>query len=176
MFLPISIFGGNMKRKVSGKNILIGILAIVLLISIGFNVYFLLSDENYDSMVNYLREPQQIRILETGILQNHLEFRPGTEYEIAYDFQNEEYPILLEKYDLERIAGEGTELERALNLMNEFGPRLFHQGDFGNTVEMNALSLLEYSLDKSDCGINCRNKAQILNEMCLALGIYARKV
>ncbi len=149
---------------------------LVLLISIGFNVYFLLSDENYDSMVNYLREPRQIRILETGILQNHLEFRHGTDYEIAYHFQNEEYPILLEKYDLERIAGEGTELERALNLMNEFGPRLSHQGDFDNTVEMNALSLLEYSLDKSDCGINCRNKAQILNEMCLALGIYARKV
>ena len=165
-----------MKRKVNGKNILIGGLVLVLLISIGFNVYFLVSDENYDAMVNYLRDPGQIRIVETGILQNHLEFRPGTDYEITYDFENEEYPVLIEQYDLERIAGEGTELERALNLMNEFGPRLFHQGDFGNTVEMNALSLLEYSLDKSDCGINCRNKAQILNEMCLALGIYARKV
>ena len=41
---------------------------------------------------------------------------------------------------------------------------------------MNALALLEYSLDKKGNGINCLSKAQILNEMCLALGIYARKV
>lgn len=165
-----------MKRNINGKKILIGILVLILLISIGMNIYFLASDENYDPMVNYLRDPWQIRIVETGILQNHLEFRPGTDYEITYDFENEEYPILMEQYDLEKLAGEGSEFEQAFNLMNEFGPRLSHQGDFGNTVEMNALSLLEYSLDRPDCGINCRNKAQILNEMCLALGIYARKV
>lgn len=38
------------------------------------------------------------------------------------------------------------------------------------------LALLAYSLDNNSHGINCRSKAQILNEMCLALGIYARKV
>ena len=34
----------------------------------------------------------------------------------------------------------------------------------------------KYSLDNKKQGINCRNKAQILNEMCLSLGIYSRKV
>jgi hypothetical protein len=41
---------------------------------------------------------------------------------------------------------------------------------------LKALSLLEYSLDNKGNGINCRCKAQILNEMCLSLGIYTRKV
>lgn len=41
---------------------------------------------------------------------------------------------------------------------------------------MNALDLLDYSLDNPKHGISCRSKAQILNEMCLVLGIYSRKV
>lgn len=45
-----------------------------------------------------------------------------------------------------------------------------------NSVEMTALSLLEYGLDQPERGINCRCKAQILNEMLLALGVYSRKV
>ena len=35
---------------------------------------------------------------------------------------------------------------------------------------------LDYSLDKPEQGINCLNKAKILEEVCLALGIYARRV
>ena len=38
------------------------------------------------------------------------------------------------------------------------------------------MALLEYSLNNKNHGINCRSKAQILNEMCLSLGIYSRKV
>ncbi|MBQ8913705.1 MAG: transglutaminase domain-containing protein, partial [Lachnospiraceae bacterium] len=93
-----------------------------------------------------------------------------------YDFDNAEYKELLEKYDLANIAKDGSEFNKAKNLMNEFAPRLKHKSDYDNHVDMNAISLLEYSLDNNNHGINCRNKAQILNEMCLALGIYSRKV
>ncbi|MGN1188902.1 MAG: hypothetical protein ACI4SL_00735, partial [Candidatus Ornithospirochaeta sp.] len=37
-------------------------------------------------------------------------------------------------------------------------------------------AILEYSLDNKKNGINCRNKAQIFNEMMLSLSIYSRKV
>ena len=60
--------------------------------------------------------------------------------------------------------------------MDEYAPRLTHKSNYDNSVDMNALSLLKHSLDNESHGINCRNKAQILNEMCLALGIYSRKV
>ena len=48
-------------------------------------------------------------------------------------------------------------------------------GIYGH-VDCNALALLDYSLDKPEQGINCLNKAKILEEVCLALGIYARRV
>lgn len=80
------------------------------------------------------------------------------------------------KYGVEEIAKEGSEFDKALRLMNEYAPRLTHKGDYDNHIAIDALSLLEYSLDHKDHGINCRSKAQILNEMCLSLGIYSRKV
>ncbi|MGN0505129.1 MAG: transglutaminase domain-containing protein [Lachnospiraceae bacterium] len=147
------------------------VLAILLFISVGINIY-----QAFWGFESYLQDTEQIYIMEAGILRNNLEFESGENYEFSYDFENEEYPVLIEKYDIDEIAGDGTEFEKALRLMNEYAPRLYHQSDYDNSVEMNALSLLEYSLDNRKQGINCRNKAQILNEMCLALGIYSRKV
>ena len=114
--------------------------------------------------------------MESGILYNYLEFADGEDAELEYDFDNAEYLELKEKYKLEAIAGDGSELVKAKRLMNEFSGRLYHDSWYDNHIDMNALSLLEYSLDNKNQGINCRSKAQILNEMCLALGIYSRKV
>ncbi len=158
------------------RNILV---AIVLLASIGTNLYFVLNAirlGNYDSMVQYLQTPQQMKIVYSGILKNQEQFREGEKVEIVYDFAQEEYAALLETYPIEEIAGDGSEYERAFRLMNEYARRLHHHSNFDNSVEMTALSLLEYGLDKKERGINCRCKAQILNEMLLALGIYSRKV
>ncbi|MBO4409529.1 MAG: transglutaminase domain-containing protein [Spirochaetales bacterium] len=128
------------------------------------------------SSVSYLQDPEEIYIMEAGILRSQLELGDGEDIVLGYDFDNPEYPELIAKYGIDRIAGSGSELERALRLMDEFSRRLKHESFFDNHVEMNALALLEYSLDKPSHGINCRSKAQILNEMCLALGIAARKV
>lgn len=47
---------------------------------------------------------------------------------------------------------------------------------YDNHIECNSLKLLEYSFENSENGINCLNKAKIITECCLALGIYARRV
>ena len=159
----------------------LSIVVLILVASIGFNIYFFFFDEYYDifnrsGWKSDLQSTYQIYIMESGILKSGLEFQEGKDFKIEYDFDNEEYPLLIEKYKIDEIAGDGTEFERAKNLMSEFASRLYHKGDYDNSVEMNALALLEYSLDNRKQGINCRNKAQILNEMCLALGIYSRKV
>ena len=125
---------------------------------------------------SYLQSPNQIYIMEAGILRNNITFAAGEDHIFSYDFENAAYPQLIETYGIGDIAGTGTEFERALRLMDEFAPRLHHESYYDNHVDMNALALLEYSLDNKKQGINCRSKAQILNEMCLALGIYARKV
>lgn len=165
-----------MDKSKKNKIILIvlsSVLGLGLLISISFNIYFGLCYIKADS---FLQSAEQIYIMEAGILKNNLEFRNGTDYDLKYDFSHADYKTLKSEYGLEKIAKDGTEFERALRLMDEFAPRLTHKSDYDNHIPVNANDLLKYSLDNKKHGINCRGKAQILNETCLSLGIYARKV
>ncbi len=149
------------------------ILSLGLCVSIGFNINFEICYIKCDS---YLQSTDEIYIIESGILKNNLEFHDGTDYELQYNFSHENYEKLKNKYNLENTAKEGTEFERALRLMDEYAPRLTHKSDYKNEIPQSAIELLEYSLNDKNHGINCRAKAQILNEMCLSLGIYSRKV
>ena len=119
---------------------------------------------------------QRVFDIYSGILINNQEFAgSGETAEITYDFDCPEYKTLIEKYGIDRTAGEGTAFERSVRLLHWMAPRLSHKGDYDNHVPVNALDLLEYSLDNPAQGINCVNKAKILAECCLALGIYARR-
>lgn len=149
----------------------LAVISLLLTASVGLNVYLL-----FFSAESYLQSTEEIYIMESGILRNNLKMRQIGEVELNYDFDHEDYAQLIERYEIDRIAGEGSEFQRAVRLMDEFAPRLYHESWYDNHIEMKALPLLEYSLDNRSQGINCRNKAQILNEMCLALGIYSRKV
>ena len=119
-----------------------------------------------------------------GILFNSGEFAPGEHAGITYRFDCPEYKELIAKYHIDEIAGEGTAFQRAERqdfrkaerLMHWMAPKLRHRPDYDNHVPMNSLALLDYSLDKPEKGINCRNKSVILTECCLALGIHARRV
>lgn len=154
------------------KNILYIVLSVALLISIGINIYQAFWDGD-----SYLQNTDEIYIMESGILYNNMDFADGEDIELTYNFSDDDYAVLREKYNLEKIiAGVSSEYERAVRLMNEFAPRLTHKSDYDNHIEIRALPLLEYSLNKKSSGINCRAKAQILNEMCLSLGIFSRKV
>lgn len=159
------------KKHTTVKVIILVLAGLLLTVSICFNIYFFIFFD-----VSYLQSTDEIYIMEAGILKNNLAFAEGEDYSIKYDFAGEDYALLKEKYGIVEIAGGGTEFEKALRLMDEFAPRLYHKSDYDNHVAIRALDLLEYSLDNRKQGINCRNKAQILNEMCLALGIYSRKV
>lgn len=164
----------NPKRNKRRKIVIIisiSMLSILLLASVGLNIYY--TFWGFDS---YLQNTDEIYVMEAGILHKNLTLAPGEDFVFPYDFEHEDYAVLLEKYDIATTAGEGTELERAIRLMDKYAPRLTHESWYDNHVEMSSLALLEYSLDRPDQGINCRAKAQILNEMCLALGIYSRKV
>lgn len=165
----------KMKKNINKlRLIVVSIVLIVgVCISIGFNIYFKLAYLKEDS---YLQSTEEIYILEAGILKNNIAFHDGTDFELKYDFSHENYEILKNKYNIENTAKDGTEFERALHLMDEYAPRLTHKSNYDNHIGQSGLDLLEYSLNNKRHGINCRAKAQILNEMCLALGIYSRKV
>lgn len=163
--------GRNIKKIIL---IIVGIVLIAgLCASIGLNIY---QGIFYIKCDSYLQSTDEIYIMEAGIIQNNLEFHDGADYELQYDFSNENYEQLKNKYNLGNTAKSGTEFEKALRLMNEYAPRLTHKSDYDNQISQSALYLLEYSLDDKNHGINCRAKAQILNEMCLSLGIFSRKV
>ena len=110
------------------------------------------------------------------ILFHNQEFAEGNDASIRYDFSCPEYKELKEKYALEEIAGKGSDFVRAKRLLHYLAPRLTHSSWYDNHVPCNALALLEYSLNNPEQGINCLNKSKILEECCLALGIYARRV
>lgn len=123
-----------------------------------------------------LAQQKQLFDIYSGILFNNRDFAPGEGGAIRYHFDCPEYKELIAKYRIDEIAGEGTDFKRAERLLHWMSPRLKHLPDYDNHVPMNSLALLEYSLDRPENGINCRNKSVILTECCLALGITARRV
>ncbi len=112
----------------------------------------------------------------SGILFNNQKFEEGNDEEISYDFQCSEFITLREKYHLEEIAGKGSDFTKAKKIVHYFAKRLTHSSWYDNHIPCNSLDLLEYSLNNPNQGINCLNKSKILEECCLALGIYARRV
>jgi len=112
----------------------------------------------------------------SGILFHHRAFAEGGSQKIVYDMSNPKLDELREKYGLEGIGGKGSDFKRAKRLLHYLAPRLTHRSWYDNHVECNALALLDYSLNNPSHGINCLNKSKVLEECCLALGIYARRV
>ncbi len=162
-----------MSKKVKA---VICVLTVIIVLLTGFLTYILMGYGDWIIYTSDIQSPDELYNMEAGIIYNAMEFKEGENYSIAYDFDHKEWPELREKYGIKETAGTGSEYEKAMALMNEYSGRLYHASDYDHHVDMNALALLEYSLDNKSHRINCRAKAQILNEMCLALGIYSRKV
>lgn len=125
--------------------------------------------------------------LQCGLLRLYDEFdllpdklAPGFEYERSHP----ELDRLREKYQLDRVAGNGNDWSKALALMNWLTERVSHKGNITSalpevckTLPMNSLGLLEYSFEKGqERGINCYMLAIVLTEACLSLGLKSRIV
>ncbi len=161
------------KNKIQRAAILI--LLCLFLICLGYIIYSEFFEES--SIISFVQNKEEVYNMECGIIKNCEKFRITENTTIIYKFNEDNYSVLKEKYDIEKIAGDGTEFEKALNLMNTISQRLAHNGNFTEyNKEMNAVELLDYALDKPQNGIFCRAKAQIFNEMFLALNIYSRKL
>ena len=119
---------------------------------------------------------QQMLDVYSGILFHNQAFENGNTEEVVYEFDCPEFDELRTKYNLNKIAGKGSDFVRAKRLLHYLAPKLTHSSWYDNHIECNALRLLEYSLDNPEQGINCLNKSKILVECCMALGIYARRV
>ena len=110
------------------------LLILIIALLAAFLAYMLSGNGDWITQTSYLQSTEEIYYMEAGILYNALEFRDGEDFAVTYDFDNPEYPELKSKYGIEATAGEGTELDKAKALMNEYSGRLRHKSDYDNHV------------------------------------------
>lgn len=113
-----------------------------------------------------------------ALLRQHSAYGTGPAPTAAFRFQAKDAPDLArfrETYHLEKVAGQGDEVSRVLNLLHWVHAQVRHDGNSANPSPRNAAHLLDVCR-KEGRGLNCRMMATILSEACLSLGIPARHV
>ena len=113
-------------------------------------------------------------------LENYPEFASGT---VPGDFPDFEYASpgdpgmkeLAEQYRLHEIAGNGTEIERMLNLMDWVHRTLTTTNDLANPEVLTAPAIIEFVAAEGN-NVNCKMKSIVLNEALLALGFHSRRL
>jgi hypothetical protein len=94
----------------------------------------------------------------------------------TYQSANDSNLVLLKKsFNLDSIAGHAGEVNRILNLMHWVHNLIPHDGNHGNPVVKNALSMIN-ECKRDERGLNCRGLATVLNECYLAMGFKSRFV
>jgi hypothetical protein len=96
----------------------------------------------------------------------------------AFSYQqsdNANLTALRKGFNLDSIAGQGSDVLQILNLMHWVHDLVPHDGMNGNPEVKNALSMLEVC-KKDSRGLNCRGLALVLNECYLSMGIKSRIV
>jgi len=96
----------------------------------------------------------------------------------AFTYQPADNPnlaALRKAFNLDSIAGTGTEVSKILNLMHWIHNLVPHDGGHGNPAEMNAMNMIAVC-KKDKRGLNCRGLATVLNECYLSMGIKSRFV
>jgi len=105
----------------------------------------------------------------TGILKalNNFSNSNSEKLKLKYESDTEISNKLNEKYNIIKVAGNGTDLSKTLNLLHWLSKNTYHKGDFMNETLNNPLDLLEFSYaNGAKSGINCVGLATILTE-CL---------
>ncbi|NHK31158.1 MAG: hypothetical protein FK730_07385 [Asgard group archaeon] len=88
---------------------------------------------------------------------------------------DENLSTLREKYSLEKVAGNGSEIEQILNLMRWTHMLTKRASHPTYPEKLNALSLL-HLIETTNKKLNCYMYSTILNEALLSLGFKSRKV
>lgn len=99
------------------------------------------------------------------------------EYAFSYDYNASGYEKLRTKYRIDRIAGNGSELDKALNLMQWCSENVLHNGGTKDVefIPKTSVDILDYAFQKGrEYGVYCRLQAIVFTECCLALGIKSR--
>jgi hypothetical protein len=89
--------------------------------------------------------------------------------------ENKNLASLRKEYNLDSIAGNGTETSRILNLMHWVHNIVRHDGASENPKAQNATNIISVCQIENR-GVNCRMMSTVLNECYLAMGIKSRHI
>ncbi len=115
-----------------------------------------------------------------ALLQKHPHFSAKeTGYALEVEFRyaepaDENLKKLREAFDLDTIAGKGSEVERIINLMTWVYKLAGHENEPKFPKELNAFMLIRKATDEG-MQLNCFMKTVILNEVYLSMGFPSRQ-
>ena len=95
-----------------------------------------------------------------------------------FSYQASDNPNLValrKGFNLDSIAGQGSDVLQILNLLHWIHDLVPHDGMNGNPEVKNAMSMINVC-KKDNRGLNCRGLALVLNECYLSMGIKSRVV
>lgn len=96
----------------------------------------------------------------------------------GFTYQSSDNPNLValrKAFNLDSIAGKGSDVLKILNLLHWIHNLIPHDGNHENPVVKNAMSMIA-ECKRDARGLNCRGLATVLNECYLSLGIKSRIV
>ncbi|MBK7212393.1 MAG: transglutaminase domain-containing protein [Bacteroidales bacterium] len=113
------------------------------------------------------------------ILKNDRGYNKEEKREIPpFTYQSSEQPELValrKAFNLDSVAGKGTDVFQILNMLHWMHYMVPHDGNHDNPVVKNAMNMI--SICKRDHrGLNCRGLATVLNECYLSMGFKSRIV
>ena len=94
----------------------------------------------------------------------------------VYDTENAHLKDLVDDYQIRSVAGDGSQLSRAITIMYWLRAYITYNGRTSVQPRYDARSLLEYGFGKPANGLNCRMLATVLAEILLGLGMKSRIV
>ncbi|MEI6766973.1 MAG: transglutaminase-like domain-containing protein [Bacteroidota bacterium] len=88
---------------------------------------------------------------------------------------NQNLTALRKAFNLDSIAGQGTDVFKIINVLQWIHYLIPHDGNHENPAVKNAMSMIA-ECKRDNRGLNCRGLATVLNECYLSLGIKSRIV
>jgi len=131
--------------------------------------------EYYASLLKDAKRPQNKALLKNSFEAGDYINKAANPFEYSFQYMPE-YDELKNLFPLDEIAGNGGTLGKAINIMNWITSKT----DYNGASELGMVppvDVINYSFGKGfDGSINCVNKAMLLSDCLLSIGIYSLPV
>jgi len=134
-----------------------------------YNTAIVLEDYHKKMFVEFIGRLQDYPKYDTGEHFNNLP---------KWEYSKPDAPSLRElstEYNLKDVAGNGTEIERIINLCDWAHRVTSSKGEIGNPEVLNAPAIIEF-VKSEGRAVNCKMKSIVLNEILLSFGYNSRRI